>query len=135
MYKRQTQKASTSEDITTNNETADSKLSFGPVLQGSTMDPMLETNQTVKDGDARSALEKAVGRKDRGGALTLEEQVQRFPQLKNAPMAKGMNATDVNVSFKPLGSQLRNVRCLACGIWGHSRGDREVGLFFFSRPV
>ena len=110
------------EEFNANAEEA--KLSFGPVLQGSTLD----ANEQQQPGDEiknLSALEKAVGRKDRGGALTLEEQVARFPQLKNAPMAKGMSSTDVNVSFKPLGSQLRNVKCLACGVWGHSRGDRE----------
>lgn len=98
----------------------ESKLGFAPVLQGTTLERELE-----KSNDTRSALEKAVGRRDRGGALTLEEQLSRFPQLKNAPMAKGMSATDVNVSFKPLGAQMRNVKCLACGVWGHSRGDRE----------
>lgn len=95
---------------------------FTPVLQGSTME------QDFKNTDTRSALEKAVGRKDRGSTLTLEEQIQRFPQLKNAPMAKGMSTTDVNVSFKPLGAELRNVKCLACGVWGHSRGDRECQI-------
>jgi CBF1 interacting corepressor len=110
-----------------------STFRFAPVLQGSTME------QDFKNSDTRSALEKAVGRKDRGSALTLEEQIQRFPQLKNAPMAKGMSTTDVNVNFKPLGSQLRNVKCLACGVWGHSRGDRECQMTgwdpFSSRPV
>ena len=110
-----------------------STFRFAPVLQGST------TEQDFKNNDTRSALEKAVGRKDRGSALTLEEQIQRFPQLKNAPMAKGMSTTDVNVNFKPLGSQLRNVKCLACGVWGHSRGDRECQMTgwdpFSSRPA
>ncbi|CAJ1953384.1 unnamed protein product [Cylindrotheca closterium] len=108
----------------------ESSLKFTPVLQGSKMDPALESNpkKNQGEGDQRSALEKAVGRKDRGGALTLDEQLARFPQLKNAPMAKGMSSTDVNVSFKPLGAQLRNVRCLACGQWGHSRGDRECSV-------
>ena len=52
-----------------------------------------------------------------------------------------MSATDVNVSFKPLGAQMRNVKCLACGIWGHSRGDRECQVTGWdpfsaaSRPV
>jgi CBF1 interacting corepressor len=100
------------------------KLSFGPVLQGTTLDPN-DQPQQPEDKKNLSALEKAVGRRDRGNALTLEEQVARFPQLKNAPMAKGMSLTDVNVNFKPLGSQLRNIKCLACGVWGHSRGDRE----------
>lgn len=108
-------------------------LRFAPVLQGSTLE-----RESGKPTDTRSALEKAVGRKDRGGALTLEEQIARFPQLKNAPMAKGMSVTDVNVSFKPLGAQVRNVKCLACGVWGHSRGDRECQMTgwdpFSARP-
>lgn len=95
--------------------------SSGAALQGSSV----ERAEFDFEKDGRSALEKAVGRKDGGGALSLEEQVARFPQLKNAPMAKGMSATDVQVNFKPLGTQLRNVRCMACGVWGHSRGDRE----------
>jgi CBF1 interacting corepressor len=106
-------------------ETEQSTLRFGPVLQGSTMDPSEQNNQKNKEADTRSQLEKAVGRRDRGSVMTLEEQLARFPQLKNAPMAKGMSSTDVGVSFKPLGAQLRNVRCMSCGVWGHSRGDRE----------
>jgi CBF1 interacting corepressor len=102
-------------------EEAARKLGFGPNLQGS------NSEKTLKKGEM-SALEKAVGRKDNTGSLTLEEQVERFPQLKNAPMAKGMNATDVGVAFKPLGAQIKNVKCLACGIWGHSKGDRECSV-------
>lgn len=94
--------------------------SSGAALQGTSVE------RTFSEHDGRSALEKAVGRKDgNSAALTLEQQVARFPQLKNAPMAKGMKGTDVQVNFKPLGTQLRNVQCLACGVWGHSRGDRE----------
>jgi CBF1 interacting corepressor len=101
------------------------------VMQGTSFDPMAE--ERGKSVSALSALEKAVGRKhDSKGGLTLEEQIQRFPALANAPRAPGMsnnpnNATNSSqaVTFKPLGTQIRNVRCLACGIWGHSRGDRE----------
>lgn len=93
---------------------------FGAVMQGSSVE---KDNSKGKEG--LSALEKSVGRRNGNQTLSLNEQCERFPQLKNAPMAKGMNGTDVGVSFKPLGSQLRNVRCLACGIWGHSRGERE----------
>ena len=54
-----------------------------------------------------SALEHAVGCKEEtGAALTLDEQIQRFPALAGAPRAKGMTATDVNVKFKPLGTQI-----------------------------
>lgn len=95
------------------------KVVFGAVMQGTSIE------KERKGKDSLSALEKAVGRRDGNQSQTLDEQVSRFPQLKNAPMAKGMNGTDVGVSFKPLGSQLRNVRCLSCGVWGHSRGERE----------
>jgi CBF1 interacting corepressor len=108
------------EGMTKNEEQEDTKVSFGPVLQGSDMEKV----KAIKP-EGLSALEKAVGRRDKAPGLSLAEQMQRFPQLKNAPMAKGMSDTNVNVAFKPLGAELRNVKCLACGIWGHSKGDRE----------
>jgi len=84
--------------------------------------------------DNRSALEKDVGRKNRSSQnnLSYQQQIERFPQLKNAPMeAKpkddGNNdaAAPMMVNFKPLGVQILHVRCMSCGIWGHARGDRE----------
>jgi CBF1 interacting corepressor len=98
---------------------ANSSISYGVSLQGSSVERSFATQ------DGRSALEKAVGRKEGNNSLTLEQQVARFPQLQHAPMVKGMKGTDVQVSFKPLGAQLRNVQCMVCGIWGHSKGDRE----------
>lgn len=77
--------------------------SSGAALSGTTIEKDLSTNKEL------SALEKAVGRKDANSSLTLQEQIARFPQLKNAPMAKGMSNTNVGVTFKPLGTQLRNV--------------------------
>lgn len=113
--------AGTADDIQDPGSCEDLGLAFsnnrGAALQGSTV-------ESSKKNEHMSALEKAVGKKTAQG-LTLEEQVERFPQLKNAPMAKGMTETNVNVTFKPLGTQLRNVRCLSCGVWGHSRNDRE----------
>lgn len=84
--------------------------------------------------DNRSALEKEVGRKNRSSQnnLSYQQQIERFPQLKNAPMeAKpkddGNNdaTAPMMVNFKPLGVQILHVRCMSCGIWGHARGDRE----------
>lgn len=107
--------------------------SFGTVLQGTSHDPVqaaLENSSSkpAAGPSALSALEKAVGRKHQhaaSGSLSLEEQIQRFPALANAPRQKGISASHVGVSFQPLGAQIRNVRCMACGIWGHSRGERE----------
>jgi hypothetical protein len=74
----------------------------------------------------RRRVAMAVGRrKDSSNAITLDEQVQRFPALANAPRAQGMTSMDIGVSFQPLGTQIRNVRCMACQKWGHSKGDRD----------
>ena len=103
-------------------------------LVGSEYDPSADQKPAASSGggasgDNRTQLEKAVGRRDAyNTSLTLEEQVARFPSLKNAPMAPGMKADNVNVSFKPLGAEIRNVKCLKCGVWGHSKGDRECKL-------
>ena len=88
--------------------------------------------------DNRTKLEKEVGKLASSRAIpTLSEQMERFPQLKHAPMAVKRTAavsegvvTDniMCVQFKPMGGLLRNVRCFKCGIWGHSVGDRECKL-------
>jgi CBF1 interacting corepressor len=78
--------------------------------------------------DTRTKLEKEAGRSIQSKAVTLKEQFERFPQLKNAPIAQGINVDNVHVAFKPMGETLRNVRCMKCGVWGHSVGDRECKL-------
>ncbi len=113
-----TESTQETEDEDANNLTAPAATTFGTVLQGS------NTNRSDAPKPMLTALEQSVGRKKHQN-LTFDEQVQRFPALANAPRAKGVSATDVGVTFQPLGTQIRNVRCLACGIWGHSRGDRE----------
>ena len=99
-------------------------------LVGSEYDPSADQKKpSALTGDNRTQLEKAVGRRDAyNTSLTLEEQVARFPSLANAPMKPGMKADNVSVSFKPLGAEIRNVKCLKCGVWGHSKGDRECHL-------
>eukprot|EP00816_Leptocylindrus_hargravesii_P005613 CAMPEP_0196802056 /NCGR_PEP_ID=MMETSP1362-20130617/1774_1 /TAXON_ID=163516 /ORGANISM="Leptocylindrus danicus, Strain CCMP1856" /LENGTH=347 /DNA_ID=CAMNT_0042173263 /DNA_START=31 /DNA_END=1074 /DNA_ORIENTATION=+ len=84
-------------------------------------------NDNNNEMDTRTALEKAVGRKAATG-LSLNDQIARFPHLKNAPMAEGMAGTNVHVTFKPLGASIRNIRCIKCGEWGHSKGERECKL-------
>lgn len=98
---------------------------FSTILHGSSAERMTKQD-TESQKVHQYSLEKAVGKKQSiNNVVTLEEQIERFPALKNAPRAKGMTSTDIGVSFKPLGAQIRNVKCLVCGIWGHSKGDRE----------
>jgi len=133
------------EPVNDNPSDANNTFKFTPSLQGSMVEADSRYNQkegddTKKDDvkkaparDSRSALEKEVGRKNRStqNNLSYEQQIERFPQLKNAPMAVKRGGDKDNaegpmmVNFKPLGSQILHVRCLACGVWGHQRGDRE----------
>ncbi|EGD75292.1 hypothetical protein PTSG_06944 [Salpingoeca rosetta] len=58
-------------------------------------------------------------------ALPLAE---KLPFLKNAPrQAQARNMSGVR--DKPFGQQVRNVRCLKCGQWGHQHVDRVCPLF------
>jgi hypothetical protein len=103
-----------------------------------------------------SALEKAAGKRHNPG-MTIEEQIgeqkplhsinlagasctevarwsafsERFPILKNAPL-EGTYAANVKLTFKPLGMELRNVRCMRCREWGHQSGDRECSMRGFN---
>lgn len=56
-----------------------------------------------------------------------EVQAERFPQLKNAP-TQGTYTKDVITHHNPLGMQIRNVRCMRCGKYGHKSGERECEL-------
>lgn len=74
----------------------------------------------------QSRLEQEAGIRHRAG-MTIDEQVEKFPFLKGAPV-EGEYAKNVQVTFKPLGKSVRNVRCMRCGEWGHKSGDRECPM-------
>lgn len=111
--------------------------------------PTDEQEEKTEHVDNRTNLEKAVGRGiNSGSGVTLTQQMERFPMLKNAPMVlqkpkdgEAEQSTDIaGLNFKPLGQVLRNVKCLSCGKWGHSRGERECEVsgwdpFRVSAPV
>ncbi|GLT73899.1 hypothetical protein SLA2020_457290 [Shorea laevis] len=56
-----------------------------------------------------------------GRPLPTEEE---FEILKNAPRLE----TGVPARVKPFGVEVRNVKCLRCGNYGHQSGDRECPL-------
>ncbi|CAA2992746.1 uncharacterized zinc finger CCHC domain-containing protein At4g19190-like [Olea europaea var. sylvestris] len=56
-----------------------------------------------------------------GRTLPTEEQ---FEVLKNAPRLE----TGAPARVKPFGVEIRNVKCLRCGNFGHQSGDRECPL-------
>ena len=91
------------------------------------------TEANKADKSLLTQLERAVGKRN-ASSVTYQEQIARFPQLQNAPVALKRKrdgeeeVTTTNLNFKPLGAQIRNVRCLTCKIWGHSKGDRECKL-------
>jgi CBF1 interacting corepressor len=88
---------------------------------------MEKRSATAASGDdVRRPLERYVGRRP-DEMLTIKEQVERFPFLKDAPV-EGDYASNVKVNFKPMGRTLRNVKCMRCGEWGHQSGDRECAL-------
>ncbi|KAG7391530.1 putative electron transfer flavoprotein subunit [Phytophthora pseudosyringae] len=102
---------------------------------GKRQQPHTEEDEAVREfrrkaarrGDAQhSKLERYVGRRAEE-TLTITDQVQRFPVLKDAPV-EGKYTETIRVNFKPMGLRLRNVRCIRCGEWGHQSGDRECKL-------
>merc|ERR1712173_8358 len=61
------------------------------------------------------------------GLSVHERKVRRFDFLKNAPMAAEY-VKDMEVTHKPFGKLIRNVRCIKCGQWGHRIYDRECEM-------
>ena len=95
------------------------QTSLSPMKSEQTEEQKQEEEEKLPwEKDGRTALEKEVGRSFRSSGLTLQQQYERFPELKNAPKAlkqgEQQNAADVvGLNFKPLGVQFRNVQCLA----------------------
>eukprot|EP00252_Welwitschia_mirabilis_P005627 TRINITY_DN1612_c0_g1_i1.p1 TRINITY_DN1612_c0_g1~~TRINITY_DN1612_c0_g1_i1.p1 ORF type:complete len:372 (-),score=87.15 TRINITY_DN1612_c0_g1_i1:901-2016(-) len=56
-----------------------------------------------------------------GRPIPTEEE---FEVLKNAPRLE----TGIAVRAKPFGVEIRNVKCLRCGAFGHQSGDRECPM-------
>ncbi|GER30317.1 zinc knuckle (CCHC-type) family protein [Striga asiatica] len=87
-------------------------------------EPSLEgTSSSMKTETTPSVVEKKKPRpKDiYGRPLPTEEE---FEVLKNAPRLE----TGVAGRAKPFGVEIRNVKCLRCGNFGHQSGDRECPL-------
>lgn len=85
-----------------------------PASSSSMPEKELDTTQSVSDKKSRP--------KDVFGRSLPTEQ--EFEVLKNAPRLD----TGAPARPKPFGVEVRNVRCLRCGNYGHQSGDRECPM-------
>uniref|UniRef100_A0A1J3IXK9 Putative zinc finger CCHC domain-containing protein n=1 Tax=Noccaea caerulescens TaxID=107243 RepID=A0A1J3IXK9_NOCCA len=94
----------------------------------STQDPMADDNVGSKPSEAQAGSDLTGKEKKKprpkdvfGRTLPTEEE---FDVLKNAPRLE----TGIAGRAKPFGVELRNVKCLRCGNFGHQSGDRDCPL-------
>ncbi|KAL3619119.1 hypothetical protein CASFOL_036689 [Castilleja foliolosa] len=96
-------------------EIADEKRKQEPSLDGA-LSPMKTENIPPVEEKKKPRPKDVFGR-----ALPTGEE---FEVLKNAPRLE----TGVAGRAKPFGVEIRNVKCLRCGNFGHQSGDRECPL-------
>jgi hypothetical protein len=74
------------------------------------------------------------GPKVGGGPQTEREKlIEKFPFLANAPQ-EGKFTENMAVQLKPFGKEVRHVRCLRCGQWGHQAGEKICELNDVAHP-
>ena len=72
--------------------------------------------------------ERRLAEREIENGLTVHERnVFRFEFLKNAPVVADY-VKNMEVTHKPFGIQIRQVKCFKCNKWGHRIGDRECPL-------
>ncbi|KAH7423309.1 hypothetical protein KP509_12G048600 [Ceratopteris richardii] len=85
-----------------------------------------KVTEDASDEKVAAAEEDFKGKKSRvkdlyGKTLPTEEE---FPVLKNAPRLE----SGASARVKPFAVEIRNVKCVRCGTYGHQSGDRECPL-------
>eukprot|EP00002_Diphylleia_rotans_P019692 TRINITY_DN3809_c0_g1_i4.p1 TRINITY_DN3809_c0_g1~~TRINITY_DN3809_c0_g1_i4.p1 ORF type:complete len:215 (+),score=41.68 TRINITY_DN3809_c0_g1_i4:75-719(+) len=60
-----------------------------------------------------------------------EKKDDRPAWAKNAPV-EGSYAAGMDLNVKPLGIEVRRVRCIRCGEWGHTAGERDCKMKDFN---
>ncbi|KAK3134532.1 hypothetical protein QOZ80_6AG0550350 [Eleusine coracana subsp. coracana] len=113
-YNAESAKAAEIEDEKKRSDPVDVAQGAAAASTSSMPDKGLEKSQSAADKKNRP--------KDVFGRRLPTEQ--EFEVLKNAPRLD----TGAPARAKPFGVEIRNVRCLRCGNYGHQSGDRECPL-------
>ncbi|KAF3787325.1 putative zinc finger CCHC domain-containing protein [Nymphaea thermarum] len=97
------------------------QLAQNDAHQGTADAPPIQKESSSSKGPSKDDKKKPRPKDVFGRPLPTEEE---FEILKNAPRLE----TGVPMRIKPFAVEVRNVKCVRCGTYGHQSGDRECPL-------